>query len=637
MKENIKKILEKIYLLAKNHNDLESKISLYQFFASSYWHNYSNSFAHLRLEKDLIALSEEIISSDCDNKYEDDHILHIMTEAYLIGGHTRVVDNWIKSVNGKHSVILNNPYSLQPSFLVESVKSKKGKIIINDNVGFVAKANFLFKIASHFKYVVLHHHPHDILPLLAFGTKKFSRPIFFYNHADYVWGCGYSVSDKLIELSKKGMEFSNKYRGIPMNRIIFGGVPIEFETHPSFEICKKNKKYIVTMASSYKFHPIKDLTFQNFIYRILEATEDIEYYAIGVSKDDEHWQILKYKYPLRVHLKGELNKTDAHEIVKKSTLYLDSFPLGSTTSLIEAVSLGIPILSYKSPIQHMDSYSKYSYSNLDELFDEVIRVLSLSDIERHKISIETWELIKKWHDIESFKVNISNLDSIDVHSPIKLEEEIIEDDYKQIYTDFLYDVLRQKNFIFDSKIVDNISFSLKKELTNLLCSLGNFEYTNKLRTTQTWIDYLLENYLSIQIFHEDKPFDQEKTNEEILIEVDEVNTEIHIPKINNIFLSRKISLMLKKIIDIKEKKLKILLYGHGYLGKLLADQLKEELVAIVDKDLLINNKKENNIISLNEIKNYEYDCIIISVIGREMEIIKSLIRYGVDIQKIVVL
>ena len=84
--------------------------------------------------------------------------------------------------------------------------------------------------------------------------------------------------------------------------------------------------------------------------------------------------------------------------------------------------------------------------------------------------------------------------------------------------------------------------------------------------------------------------------------------------------------MLKKIIDIKEKKLKVLLYGNGYLGNLLADQLKEELVAIVDKDLLINNKKENNIISLNEIKNYEYDCIIISVIGREMEIIKLLLN-----------
>ncbi len=348
MKENIKKILEKIYLLAKNHNDLESKISLYQFFASSYWHNYSNSFAHLRLEKDLIALSEEIISSDCDNKYEDDHILHIMTEAYLIGGHTRVVDNWIKSVNGKHSVILNNSYSLQPSFLVESVKSKKGKIIINDNVGFVAKANFLFKIASHFKYVVLHHHPHDILPLLAFGTKKFSRPIFFYNHADHVWGCGYSISDKIIELSKKGIEHSNKYRGIPLNRIILGGIPIELESYPSFEICKKNKKYIVSMATSYKFYPIKDLSFQNFIDRILLAEDDIEYYAIGVSPEDEYWQILKYKYPSRVHLLGVLEKIEAHEIIKNATLYLDSFPLGSGTSLLEAASLGIPALSYKS-------------------------------------------------------------------------------------------------------------------------------------------------------------------------------------------------------------------------------------------------------------------------------------------------
>ncbi len=44
------------------------------------------------------------------------------------------------------------------------------------------------------------------------------------------------------------------------------------------------------------------------------------------------------------------------------------------------------------------------------------------------------------------------------------------------------------------------------------------------------------------------------------------------------------------------------------------------------------------IISLNEIQNYEYDFIVISVIGREIDIIKNLMEYNnIDIKKVIIL
>ena len=56
------------------------------------------------------------------------------------------------------------------------MSQKDSKITLISKVQYQSKntatANFLFKIASHFKYVVLHHHPHDILPLLAFGMQN---------------------------------------------------------------------------------------------------------------------------------------------------------------------------------------------------------------------------------------------------------------------------------------------------------------------------------------------------------------------------------------------------------------------------------------------------------------------------------
>ena len=43
------------------------------------------------------------------------------------------------------------------------------------------------------------------------------------------------------------------------------------------------------------------------------------------------------------------------------------------------------------------------------------------------------------------------------------------------------------------------------------------------------------------------------------------NNQIYVPKSNNISLSNKISLMLKKIEDIKKSNQKILIYGQGHL------------------------------------------------------------------------
>lgn len=512
-KDKVKKLLDATYLLAKNYtNNIESKLWMYQFCASSFWHNYSGTFVHYQLEEDLISISNEIIDCELDINFENNHVLHIMTEAYDTGGHTRVVENWIKSTSHIHSVFLNNPFSSKPSFLVEAVAAKKGSIIINDKNGFVEKAKFLAQIASGFKYVVLHHHPHDILPLLSFGTKKFSRPIFFYNHADHVWGCGYSISDYLIEICEQGVQHSIKYRGIPENKVISAGIPISLPKKSKW-IANKENKYIISMASAYKFSPIENLSFQNFIDKILYTESNVEYYAIGVSPSDEYWQILQSKYPSRIHLKGILKKEDAHSLIQKATLYIDSFPLGSSTSLLEAISLGIPVLSYASPIQHMDSYRQYSYNNIDELFNEAIRILNLSNDERYEIAIDAWNSINLWHSQESFSQRIEKLECIVKHCPIQLTKTVVKDNYLGIYTDFLYKLLLQNNFKFDYYLIRELPYSQRKDILKIINSFNLLEYTIPLLGNKDLIDAVSNHSeLFLQLyFDESKGFSEENS------------------------------------------------------------------------------------------------------------------------------
>jgi hypothetical protein len=186
-------------------------------------------------------------------------------------------------------------------------------------------------------------------------------------------------------------------------------------------------------------------------------------------------------------------------------------------------------------------------------------------------------------------------------------------------------------------------FNTDFEMDNLVDKFTlDFRWDNK--TLQEVSNYLNQkfNYLSDEIIQDKLENLQNRTisSRNVMTSIMEQitnNNQIYVPKSNNISLSNKISLMLKKIEDIKKSNQKILLYGHGHLGKILATYLGENLVAVIDKNHKVD-KVPYKIISLNEIQNYEYDFIVISVIGREIDIIKNLMEYNnIDIKKVIIL
>lgn len=122
-----------------------------------------------------------------------------------------------------------------------------------------------------------------------------------------------------------------------------------------------------------------------------------------------------------------------------------------------------------------------------------------------------------------------------------------------------------------------------------------------------------------------------------LIEINKQVNDIYIPKSNNLLISSKISLILKKIITMNEENKKILIYGHGYLGKVFISLLNDNVIAVIDKNLNQKSMSNYKIIKIDEIKNYEYDYIVLSLIGREKEIIPELLSHGVSPEKITIL
>ena len=112
------------------------------------------------------------------------------------------------------------------------------------------------------------------------------------------------------------------------------------------------------------------------------------------------------------------------------------------------------------------------------------------------------------------------------------------------------------------------------------------------------------------------------------------NFTIKNPAPNNLHFSRSFSIFYTQLERIKNKYSNIVLYGYGTLGKNIEEILKDKIKYIIDKNEegYTQNKK---FISISNLENIRFDIILISVLGREEEIIDNLIKEKVNPKKII--
>lgn len=91
--------------------------------------------------------------------------------------------------------------------------------------------------------------------------------------------------------------------------------------------------------------------------------------------------------------------------------------------------------------------------------------------------------------------------------------------------------------------------------------------------------------------------------------------------LENIVLNTLLNKFINKIELLKKEYKKVLLYGYGISGKICTEYLSDNLIGIVDKNI---NETKGLFLMPQMIKDIEYDCIVISVLGREKEIIEYL-------------
>lgn len=109
---------------------------------------------------------------------------------------------------------------------------------------------------------------------------------------------------------------------------------------------------------------------------------------------------------------------------------------------------------------------------------------------------------------------------------------------------------------------------------------------------------------------------------------------------SNFDFSKQFNILYSQLDELKHKNEHYVIYGAGTISNLIYSILESSIVAKVDqKSALISDLiKSNEVYNPKNIKNIKFDRVIISVLGREEEIIKYLTdELNIPIEKIIVL
>ena len=102
-----------------------------------------------------------------------------------------------------------------------------------------------------------------------------------------------------------------------------------------------------------------------------------------------------------------------------------------------------------------------------------------------------------------------------------------------------------------------------------------------------------------------------------IMQIDFMKSRIQYDSVKNLEFSKSFNLLEKQILALKKKYRKIAIYGYGKIGKFIETKI-ENVVIIADIDYQKIN--QYNVCHPDLLNEYQLDCIIIAVLGREAKI-----------------
>lgn len=409
IEQKLIELLDNIKRLVTILDTEDQKLFLARIYGNLCWMNNIKLFEDGYWEKlfvnDLYDKYSKIISIDKQVKDE----LHIITECYSHGGHTRLLENILK-IRGKGDVLISH---MEPNY--ETKLFVKDRCSVYNFPSKEGSIEDIITIAQSYKTIYLHINPDDIISSVAVGIlKKKLRnniKIVFVNHADHVFSFGFECADLIAEIGLNGYSINKNYRKNKGLKSFFLGIPIDFRhlVEDRIGLNKQTKFTIISCGADYKYKSFKDYNFPNFIEKLISANIDFELIILGVDKSKSYWKSL-HKYE-NIKLLESVSFPEYQKIISKAHLCLDSWPYFGGTALPNAWMKGLCVTGLYIPIIGVSPIQQVWFRSDEELLKEIqsfYRDYKQSKIYKLNISNKLKEEFIINHGFENIGVRLDN-------------------------------------------------------------------------------------------------------------------------------------------------------------------------------------------------------------------------------------
>lgn len=332
------------------------------------WHSPTGLFASPRLEALLRTIGEgtPITSRRQAVASGPERVVHVLTTAYAVGGHTRLVWRWIElDDERRHSVVLTRQGQTPiPSDLTLAAQARGGPVIRLDRGGssLLRSAERLSRVLIEADVVVLHLHPFDVVPALALAAMEASGrrpPTILLNHADHVFWVGGARSDLVLHLRASGAAHAAARRGIAPARSGILPIPLGAVGHVVDRASARralgfspSDVVAISVATGYKFGaPDGPRRLLPLIERAVTEMPNLRVLTVGPGNATD-WVSAERRTGGRIRSSGTVS--DLGPIYAAADIYLDPYPFSSLTSMLEAGRSGLPLLALGDPDPELD-------------------------------------------------------------------------------------------------------------------------------------------------------------------------------------------------------------------------------------------------------------------------------------------
>lgn len=377
---------------------------LYKLYKNKYFHKHHDN----QLEKIATKFSQRL-SLDIPSYFSDTkNILYLASNIVDIGGHTRVMYDFIKNHNKERFSIFtyiteidayhnsretryyNYLNTLSKDIYISQIPQKEYTDKVSELINYIS--------SNKINTIVLFEHAWDLVTLAAIVRVKlvYNIKVIYYHHHNLHLTVFPNIMDAYIEISDGTLP--EVHKTYPTAE--FMEIPIEIDTphQPNYD---STEKYIfLTAIPFHKMFVNNTKTFPRFVVKLLQANKNSKY--LIVTYRNEKWIKSLEKYFAdngvwgRIDIKDSIN--DLSTLNNEFDIYIDGLPIGGGKTILEMMALKKPsiILEDKRSLftqsSNLNFIKAYSF---EELNTRISKLRNNSEFQKQYI--EKSATILKYH------------------------------------------------------------------------------------------------------------------------------------------------------------------------------------------------------------------------------------------------